>query len=176
MATRNEARSGQAKNRYLAARLESAVYIRAEGLANMKNTPLLKEFLDQQLADDATKVFIDLSACKGMDSTFMGTLVGYSAQFSEVKGTLAVLNPSMQNRKLLDMLGVSAVLPVIGDHPVPDLKFFSLNGDEAVSTLARAEMMKEAHVQLSKLSEANKEKFAAFLQVLDNDMQKLKPS
>ena len=50
-----------------------------------------------------------------MDSTFMGTLVGYASRFEEVQGTLAVLNPSDQNKRLLDMLGVSEVLPSLAN-------------------------------------------------------------
>ena len=136
--------------------------------------PLLREFFDQQLNESVSRVYVDLSQCRGMDSTFMGTLVGYHSRFQEVDGDLAVLNPTDQNRKLLDMLGVSEVLPVIGEHKVPDLSFVTLDGDAAVSIIARAEIMRQAHEHLIKLSEANKAKFQPFFETLDRDLARVR--
>ena len=57
---------------------------------------------------------------------------------------------------------------------MPDLKFSKLDGDEAISVLARAEMMRHAHEELSQLSASNRDKFAPFLKVLEEDVKRMK--
>ena len=98
---------------YLVARTGTTVYVRAVGLANMKNAPMLDAFLQEEIRLQATTACVDLSACTGMDSTFMGVMVGCSQQLVKCSGRLVIVNPTEHNFRLLEMLGVSAVLPVI---------------------------------------------------------------
>lgn len=157
---------------YLVARVDTTIFIRAIGLANMKNTPLLDAFMSSELEQGAVTACLDLSACRGMDSTFMGTLVGYHHRFQLAGGNLVVVNPSPGNKRLLDMLGVSAVLPVVQGQPL-DLHFVNLESRQAVTPLQRAQMMKSAHQHLIKLSPDNRSKFGPFLEALDKDLKRL---
>lgn len=157
---------------YEVARVDETVYIRVTGLANMKNTPILDAFLASEMAEGVSVACVDLSACRGMDSTFMGTIVGYHQRFQMGGGRLVVVNPSPGNKRLLDMLGVSSVVPVVSGHKVT-LDFVGLDAAKAVTPLQRAQMMKAAHEHLIELSEDNRGKFGPFLEALEKDLKRL---
>jgi anti-anti-sigma factor len=157
---------------YQVARLGSTVFVRSVGLANMKNAPMLDSFLREVIRHGALLVCVDLSSCSGMDSTFMGLLVGFSQELSEVKGRLVVVNPTEQNQRLLDMLGVSEVLPVVAQSSPTELEFVVIPASPMVSPLQRLEIIQRAHQHLIELNQTNVTKFSAFLEMLEVDLEK----
>jgi anti-sigma B factor antagonist len=160
---------------YYAARGADAVYVRSTGLANMKNAPLLDAFLAGELEAGARKAYIDLAGCTGMDSTFMGLMVGYAKQFEDVGGKLAIVNPGPNNLRLLKMLGVTEVVSVSeGQRLPPDIDFVQIASDPDLTPGQRAEMIARAHQNLMRISEANKAKFSAFVSALEQDLSKLR--
>lgn len=159
---------------YLVARLGATVYIRSVGLANMKSAPMLDAFLQAEIEQKALVVCVDLSACSGMDSTFMGILVGFSQVLGKDGGRLVVVNPTEQNLKLLNMLGVSAVLPVVAQTDPVELDFVHLPAGPTLNPLQRIELVRRAHHNLVALNEGNQGKFSAFLIALEGDLAKLK--
>ncbi len=162
-------------NSFQVARDGAGLYVRAVGLANMKNAPILDAFLQAEMGPTPGTVCIDLSGCLGMDSTFMGLLVGTSAAIKLKAGRLVVVNPSEICHKLLDMLGISEVLPVVGACTAPALDFVELHaGSAVIGTIQRMEMIRRAHQALMGLNQANHAKFTAFITALDTDLAKLK--
>lgn len=159
---------------FLVARQGATVFVRSLGLANMKNAPMLDAFLQAEIGEIATVVCVDLSACSGMDSTFMGLLVGYSQQLTRVGGQVVVVNPTEQNRRLLDMLGVSTVLPVIVQQAPLQLEFVSLPAGITLNPAQRIDLVRRAHQNLMALTPANQAKFSAFMAALEGDLQRLK--
>lgn len=157
---------------YFVARLGSTVFVRSIGLANMKNAPMLDSFLREAVGQGALQVCVDLSACSGMDSTFMGLLVGFSQELVRAQGHLVVVNPTTQNLRLLDMLGVSAVLPVIAQVEPADLEFVVIPANPTVSPAQRMDIVRRAHQNLVGLNAANEAKFSAFLTALEGDLAK----
>ncbi len=157
---------------YEAARAEETIYIKANGLANMKNAPMLDAFLRNEIIDGAKDVFIDLSACTGMDSTFMGTLVGFAGDLSEKEGRLHIVNPGVANEKLLGMLGVTAVVPIVNTAMPTGIEFEPLECSAGQSQAERMSVIKHAHEKLVSLNDENKAKFSAFLQALNADLEK----
>ena len=157
---------------YFVARLGRAVFVRSTGLANMKNAPMLDSFLREAISQGAIRVCVDLSACSGMDSTFMGLLVGYSQELVHVQGQLLVVNPTAQNLRLLDMLGVSDVLPVIAQVEPAELEFVVIPANPSVSPAQRMDIVRRAHQNLIALNAANEAKFSAFLNALEGDLAK----
>lgn len=160
-------------NHYLVARHGHVVYVRAVGLANMKNAPVLDAFLAAEVDANVHTVCIDLSACGGMDSTFMGLLVGSSQRLRPHGGKLVIVNPTEHGLKLLRLLGLSDVLAVLEGCELPVLEFVTLSGAANLSPLQRMELVKRAHQNLIALNEANKAKFAAFLAALEADLARL---
>jgi anti-anti-sigma factor len=157
---------------YLVASLGQTVYVRSIGLANMKNAPMLDSFLREVISQGIARVCVDLSACSGMDSTFMGLLVGFSQELARTQGQLLVVNPTMQNLRLLDMLGVSQVLPVIGQVEPEQLEFVVIPANPTVSPAQRMEIIRRAHQHLIALNAANEAKFSVFLAALEDDLAK----
>lgn len=155
---------------YEVARSDDTVYVRVHGLANMKNTPLLDAFLRVELASAVRTACIDLGTCRGMDSTFMGTLYGYHLQLREHDGHLVIVNPSEGNQRLLDMLGISTVVPVLKAPALPEVRFVVLEHRNEISVEERAAMMRRAHRNLMTLNEANRVKFQPFLEALEADL------
>jgi anti-anti-sigma factor len=165
--------SASSASSFLVARHGHVVYVRAVGLANMKNAPVLDAFLGAEVDARIHTVCIDLSACTGMDSTFMGLLVGSAQRVRPHGGKLVVVNPTEQNLKLLRLLGLADVLPVLEGCELPVLEFVSLSGSPNLSQLQRMELVKRAHQNLVALNETNKAKFTAFLAALEADLAKL---
>ncbi len=98
-----------AANAYLVARHGHVMYVRATGLSNMKNAMVLEAFLNIEATSEIHTVCVDLSACSGMDSTFMGLLLASSARIRPHGGKLVVVNPTENNLKLLRLLGLADV-------------------------------------------------------------------
>lgn len=159
---------------YHVARSGEVVFVRSSGLANMKNAPMLDAFLNTEVDQGARTVCVDLSSCTGMDSTFMGLLVGFARQLELQKGRLVIVNPSPANLKLLQMLGVTMVVTVLENEPAPEVEFVTLASDPLMSPLQRMELIQKAHQNLVKLTDTNQQKFAAFLAALQKDLDKLK--
>jgi len=158
---------------YLVARHGQVVYVRAVGLANLKNAPVLDAFLGAECDAKVHTVCIDLSACTGMDSTFMGVLVGSSQRVRPHGGKLVVVNPTEGNLKLLRLLGLVDVLPVLQGCELPVLEFVTLKGGAHLNQRERMQLVQRAHQHLIALNDTNKAKFAAFLSALENDLAKL---
>ena len=159
---------------YQVARSAATIYVRVQGLANMRNVQVLDSFITAEL-EGAVTLIIDLSACTGMDSTFMGLLVGTSQRLKGQQGRLVLVNPTEANLKLLHMLGVSDVVPVISGTVLPPLEFVTLTADPGLGPLQRMELIRRAHQNLVALNDANRVKFATFLEKLEADLAKLPP-
>jgi anti-anti-sigma factor len=166
---------GAPPTRYRIARSATMVYVRVEGLANMKSAPLLHSFLAQVRGEGTRSAYIDLSACAGMDSTFMGLLVGNSQAFSDAGGRLAVVKPNELCLRLLKQLGVDEVVTVVAEADVPTAEYHDINADQAVDQKTRTDLVRQAHQNLASLNDENKAKFSAFLAALDADLAKKKP-
>lgn len=151
------------------------LYVQASGLANMKNAPLLDALFQTESDGNLQMICVDLSLCTGMDSTFMGLLVGTSSIMKANSHRLVVVNPSDICGKLLDMLGVSEVLPVLPHCQAPEVIFVDLGeGAVAVGAMQRMEVIRRAHHALAGVNEANHAKFATFIAALEADLAKLK--
>lgn len=159
-------------SRYRIARSATTVFVQPEGMANLRTAPLLHAFLSRARDDGARSVYVDLSVCTGMDSTFMGLLVGQAQSFAESGGRLAVVKPNELCSKLLTTLGVDQVVTVVPAVEVPTVEFVDMDSTQAISDEERTRLVRKAHQDLAALNEANKAKFAAFLDALDADLAK----
>ena len=157
------------------ARDEGTLYVQASGLANMKNAPLLDALFQSETGLDLHMVCVDLAQCTGMDSTFMGLLVGTSSTMKANGHRLVVLNPSELCTKLLDMLGVSEVVPVLAHVHAPEVTFVDLGeASVPVGAIQRMEVIRRAHHALASVNEANHAQFAGFITALEADLARLK--
>jgi anti-anti-sigma factor len=82
----------------------------------------LDELRREVLEQKDKRVIIDLSRVTRIDSAGLGQLMSCYSHLVKNRGTLKVLNPVPEVRKLLDMTGISMLIPAFHDE------------DEAVSS------------------------------------------
>ena len=88
-------------------------WIRCEGKGSFLNSPAVKSFGDERIAAGEARVVVDLGACTGMDSTFMGTLAGMAARLSAPGGgVLQIADPGERNRRSLEDLGLDFLMEI----------------------------------------------------------------
>jgi anti-anti-sigma factor len=147
----------------------STLYIRATGHVTALVCPPLKAAVFQRLDSEpaAEKVYLDLSACEYMDSTFLGLIVGTQKRFSRLagvkpKGTIVLLAVNEACKGLLRTIGVLGMVE-LSDAEVPfPTDIARLSGESRTS----ARFLLDAHEELSELSSENRKRFSALTTVL----------
>ena len=97
----------------LFASLPNVVWIRIDGKGSFEISGQLRDFVTRKIETGSAQFVIDLDRCPGMDSTFMGTLLGVSQDVAVVEnGFLDVINANGRNVQLLKNLGLTRILSV----------------------------------------------------------------
>jgi anti-anti-sigma factor len=169
------------------ARTGDVVYVHVAGLGNMSNAPALKEFVDAMLKEGFRRFVIDLDGCRGVDSTFMGTLLDIATTAREgarpssgsddgEPGVLLV-NVDDHCRKQLGSVGLDAFIPIRpGNAKLPEGIEMRELAIRDVPAPERVKLILKAHQELVAIDARNKEKFGAFLRGLLKDLGTLGPS
>jgi anti-sigma B factor antagonist len=76
----------------------------------------LEELRKEVLEQSDTKVIIDLSRVTRIDSAGLGQLMSCYSHLIKNRGALKVLNPTPEIRKMLDMTGLSSIIPTFHDE------------------------------------------------------------
>ena len=152
-------------------------WIRCEGRGSFLTSPALKACIDARIGAGERCVVVDLAACSGMDSTFMGTLAGESNQLKKRGGKLQVAEPGEKNHHSLVDLGLHYLFEVdppeavwrgheeaVRSHlePFTDVK--------ALGQQQRAEHVLQAHKVLSAANEENARKFSGVISLLESEV------
>ncbi len=134
----------------------------------------MKSFGDERIAAGEGLLVVDLAACTGMDSTFMGTLAGMAARISAMDGgVLQIAEPGERNRRSLEDLGLDFLMEINPPSAswrgkVDDIRA-ALNPPMASGAIAqtqRARHVLEAHQTLSGMSDKNAREFAGVVDML----------
>lgn len=138
------------------ARSEDSVYVRVTGLGNMNNSATFKDFLDRMEREGFRSFVVDLVDCRGVDSTFMGILLGF-------RDHLVVVNANPHFRKQMESIGLHRVLQIQEQAAVPPaLELCDLPETETDAT-TRLRLIMKAHQDLITIDRENEKKFGAFL-------------
>jgi anti-anti-sigma factor len=151
------------------AREGKGVLIRVVGLGNMNISLTMKDFVKESLKAGYSSFALDLSDCKGMDSTFMGTIVGINFRVKEAGGWLCLTNPTAECRKVLQLLGVWGLVAVREEFAIDSVETECLL--PTVDANRRMKHIKTAHENLIQIDERNADKFGKFLAALEQEMQ-----
>ncbi len=146
-----------------------SVLLRVVGLGNMNISLTMSDFVDESLRSGFRHFAMDLARCTGMDSTFMGTLVGMSRKIREHKGWLCMLNVSRAHHELLDMVGAVRFMSCKEDFPLVSVETERLNPDR--DPARRLTHVRKAHEHLVAIDERNHERFGRFLERLNEEMK-----
>lgn len=150
-------------------RADEAVLIKVYGLGNMFLAPTMQSFVDSESSNGFLNFVVDLEHCTGMDSTFMGTFIGLTMMIKRKFGWFCLVNVSDENRRLLKLLGVISMVS-INDGPMP-----AFDGEFAIlkpttDPYVRQKQIHGAHRFLMDADPANKERFGAFIQALEEEL------
>jgi anti-sigma B factor antagonist len=157
-------------------------WIRCEGKGSFLTSPALKDYAETRIACGERCVVVDLGACSGMDSTFMGTLAGLSSRLLAPGGKVQIADANEKNRRSLEDLGLDFLLEI--DPPdapwQPNVQALRLElsppqtaGVHSMNDRARHVL--EAHKVLSAASQENAKKFAGVVSLLEAEIAS-KPS
>ena len=145
--------------------IEARIFIKATGHVTAVYCPELKSRcfarFDERPPVDA--VFIDLSECDYMDSTFLGLIVGIAKRLkkdSSRKIALVGASPTCIGLlKTIGVLGLVEIVPTVRDFP----SSLERMGRGATAT---AQFLLDTHEELSSLSDENRAKFSALSSIL----------
>ena len=150
------------------------------GRGSFKLAAAFKRFGLSALEHGATRLLLDMNACTGMDSTFMGVLAGLAMLFApKADHGLILMNLSPRNSSLLATLGLNRLvemhapssLPEAIKKDIPDLAELTALDATAGKRLT-LETMLAAHEDLVKASPSNLLKFQNVLDYLRADLSK----
>ena len=138
---------------------------------------MLKDWCEREIENGANCVVVDLQACKGMDSTFMGTMAGLAMRLMKLpNGKLQVADPSERTRKSLEDLGLDALIQID-----PTDACWRSSSAEIRSRLATCETNQEkigqgvhvldAHKKLCEADARNTQKFGTVLDYLEAEVK-----
>lgn len=159
-------------------KFEGFSWIRCEGKGSFLNSPAVKEFGEDRVRNGERCVVVDLEACTGMDSTFMGTLAGLANRLSERDGVLQIAAAGTKNRDSLEDLGLDFLMEIEPAEAVwrpvkekaRDLLKTKVAGMKAGTELHTRHVL-EAHKILSDANQENKKKFSGVVQLLGGELE-----
>jgi anti-anti-sigma regulatory factor len=149
-------------------------WIRCEGKGSFLNSPTMKSFGDERIASGERLLVVDLAACSGMDSTFMGTLAGLASRLSVIDGgMLHIADPGERNCRSLEDLGLDFLMEINPPIAMWRSKVDSIRNGlmppqvaGGLGQLQRARHVLEAHQTLAGVSEKNAHVFEDVVEML----------
>lgn len=157
------------------ARTPDAIYIRVVGLGNFNNAGPMREYCEKAFEEGMRNVLVDLAQCTGLDSTFMGTWMGFANWESpnNVPVTVTIVNPAPPTLRAMNSLGIPKILHVRTD-PVafPDCKLQHLQ-EGWQDKKRRTVLIRDAHMALMQCDKENEARFAPFVAALVKEVRAL---
>ena len=153
-------------------------WIRCEGKGSFLNSPVMKAFGDERIANGERCLVVDLGACTGMDSTFMGTLAGMATRLSTQEGgLLQIADTGARNRRSLEDLGLDFLLEI--DPPEPawegQIERIRKNLKQPQKAMAPGQVQRaihvlEAHQVLADTNDKNARVFSNVVSLLEEEL------
>ena len=156
-----------------AARTPEAVYVRVVGLGNFNNAGPLREYAEGAFNEGVRNVIIDLAQCTGLDSTFMGTLMGFIGFGGKEPVAVSIVNATPTTMRAMSSLGLPKILHV-REEPVevPECRLQRLREgwqDKKRRTL----LIRDAHVALIRADRENESRFGPFVEALCKEAREM---
>lgn len=148
----------------------STVFMRATGHVTALVCPPLKAAVFERLDAQprVEKIYLDLSGCEYMDSTFLGLIVGTQKRFSRLaasggeRRTMVLLGVNEACKGLLRTIGVLGMIELSDEAEPFPAELPRLSGENRAS----ARFLLDAHEELSGLSDENRKRFSTLTSVL----------
>ncbi len=157
----------------LIAHNKGAYTIIVEGRANFDYGLPLRNFA-KNLDNKFTQIAIDLRACVGMDSTFMGIMAMIGLKAKKINVQVEILNANKNNRYLLEGLGLDKLFK-FADKDTSNICDEKIAPDMTPSSILNtAETVVDAHKTLMEVDKKNVPKFKKVVDFAQEDVDKLK--
>ncbi len=160
---------------------EGFSWIRCEGKGSFQNSALMKTFGDERINNGETCLIVDLGACTGMDSTFMGTLGGMATRISDrLGGSLQIADAGDRNRRSLEDLGLDFFMEINPAEAVWHGQLEKIRSDLAPvqakqqlpgGKIQRTEHILQAHQTLAAANDKNAKEFSTVVRLLGAELQ-----
>lgn len=138
---------------------EHDLYIKALGHITANACPELKRITFAEFSKtnkQINHIYLNLSECEYMDSTFLGLIVGFNKLLMQKsKKKLTVVNPTEQCFELLKGLGIITLIEISDSCPDFPTDMNLLSDQRKAST----DLLLKAHEELMSLSSKNRDKF-----------------
>lgn len=158
-----------------AALIDQLVVIKVEGRGSFLNSRLLRDFLDKMILKNLEKFIFDLTECKTMDSTFMGTLAGLSIKLKKngANAKISLVAPNKQCYRLITTLGLDQILNVRSNFSsdIGQTEYQQVNKEQSYSKEDKIINAIEAHENLIELDSQNEVKFKNVIALLKEDLE-----
>ena len=153
----------------------SFVWIRPDGRGTFQESPLVKNFVEEQAEQEVTEFVVDLEKCPGMDSTFMGMLAGLGIGFRKRgKGKLVIIGTTGKTKASLMELGLHYLStiepedgPWVGRLGEIRANLVPINGSDDTD---KESHVLECHENLCEADESNLEKFQTVLDMMGSKL------
>ncbi len=154
-------------------------WIRLTGRATFLNSPAVKGFCESRIAAGDTLLVVDLAACTGMDSTFMGCLAGIATRISsQAGGRLQIAEPGERNRRSLEDLGLDFLMDIdpasaLWREMLPEIRS-GLDEPQGLACLGRIQQARhvlDAHRTLAGINEQNARGFSGVVSQLERELE-----
>jgi anti-anti-sigma regulatory factor len=154
-------------------------WIRCEGKGSFLNSPALKAFGFERITAGETCLVVDLQACTGMDSTFMGTLAGMASRLTAHEGAvLQIADASERNRHSLEDLGLDFLMEIDPKKAVWSASVEAIRSAltphrpaAALGQIQQTKHVLEAHKVLSETNERNLRAFSNVVTLLESELE-----
>lgn len=146
------------------------VYCRIIGVGNMNNCAPFQSFATRMRERGYRHFILDFSACEGLDSTFLGILVGLSLGEPNSQTRVVVVNTPSSVARLLAEVGIDQLLEMCRE-PVrlPEIPMSRLESVPAAPD-RKIGMVLAAHEDLCRIHGENTRRFGTFLDLLRAEM------
>ncbi len=153
-------------------------WIRCEGKGSFRNSPMMKAYADERIGAGEKCLVVDLGACTGMDSTFMGTLAGIASKLpASVSGGLHIASADERNRRSLEDLGLDFLMQIdpptaVWRNSIADIRgALKQVGDHSKPTQRGNGLhVLEAHRKLSDINAKNAQSFSTVVSMLEKEI------
>ena len=152
-------------NRLLYSEFENIVILRVEGKGTWVESKTFLEFCEK--IPENKKIVVDLSSCKILDSTFLGSL----AYLSIKRNGLEIFKPGPEVRRAMKTLGLCKILHEVKIPEKMDVVKEIIN-KKNLSASDAAKTILLAHKALLKVAPMNSPKFSDLIEIMEKEVGK----
>lgn len=140
------------------------VCLKIKGRATYLNCEPVNSFFSKIIENPDVNIVVDFAECSGMDSTFLGLLIGVVLEMKKKKhnGSICLYSVKGRNRELMANLGLDQIVTVNADEYKPtktnensEKKFDILGAEKSASIRT----ILQAHEHLVNADSSNLNKF-----------------